>query len=286
MEGAMQISTYDSDLQQGRNPGFNVIVLLLGLILAWSWGGVPSAEAIEMGSLQGAVRDESGKPVTGAAVKIRHLERGITVTVFSHGGNYNVPGLYPGRSEVSAGLGGHEDSTKAEVEIAAGKGTSLNLTLAKPSSPILTAADWIPQLPDDGDGTKQLVINRCVNCHGPAHFVARRFDRLGWKKVILDMGRIEETRKPGYRDIPDERAIAAKGEEIERLSGYLARHCGPDQAPGVNLPKPVAYRSTAGETDVIITQFDIPTRSAVPHNLAVDPQGEIWFVERFADKLG
>jgi len=286
MEGAMQISTYDSDLQQGRNPGFNVIVLLLGLILAWSWGGVPSAEAIEMGSLQGAVRDESGKPVTGAAVKIRHLERGITVTVFSHGGNYNVPGLYPGRSEVSAGLGGHEDSTKAEVEIAAGKGTSLNLTLAKPSSPILTPADWIPQLPDDRDGTKQLVINRCVNCHGPVNIVANRFDRLGWKKVILDMGRVEETGRPNYKEISDERAMAATDEETERLAAYYSKYFGPDKAPGVNFPKAVAYRNTHSDADVIITQFDIPTRTAVPHNLTVDPQGHIWFVERFADKIG
>jgi virginiamycin B lyase len=246
---------------------------------------VPGAQAADTGGLRGMVRDESGRPVSGAAVKIRQAERGVTVTVFSRAGNYSAPELFPGKHEVLAGPGGHEESTRAEVQIAPGKTASLDLAL-KPAAPVLTAADWIPQLPDDGDGTKQLAINRCVNCHGPAHFVARRFDRLGWKKVILDMGRIEETRKPGYRDIPDERAMAAKGEEIERLSAYLARHFGLDQAPGVNIPRPVAYRSTPGETDVIITQFDIPTRGAVPHNLAVDPQDEIWFVERFADKLG
>src|SRR5712691_2656875 len=113
----MQIPAHDSGFQPGRNPGLNVIVPFLGLLLALFCGGVPIAEAIEMGSLQGAVRDESGKPVSGAAVKIRHLERGITVTVFSRGGNYSAPELYPGRSEVSAGLGGHEEATRAEVEI-------------------------------------------------------------------------------------------------------------------------------------------------------------------------
>jgi virginiamycin B lyase len=240
---------------------------------------------MEMGALQGAVRDGSGKRVTGAAVKIRHLQRGVTVTVFSRDGNYGAPELFPGRSEVSAAVGGHEEATQAEVDIAPGKKTSLNLTL-KPSAPILTTADWIRQLPDDRDGTKQLVINRCVNCHGPARIAPKRFDQLGWKKVILDMARIEETRRPAYWDIPDDKAMAAKDEETERLSAYLAKHFGPDKAPALDLPAPAAYRNTGGETDVVITQFDIPTRTAVPHNLTVDPQGHIWFVERFADKVG
>src|SRR5207245_32611 len=94
---------------------------------------------------------------TGAAVKIRNVARGITVTVVSRGGNYGAPELFPGRSEVSAGMGGHAESSKAAVEIAPGKKTLLNLAL-KRSAPILTPADWIAQLPDDRDGMKQLII--------------------------------------------------------------------------------------------------------------------------------
>src|SRR2546427_9901538 len=253
-------------------------VVALSLALSF-WQSTSVAQAIETGSLQGAVRDENGKPVTGAAVKIRNVERGITVTVFSRGGSYSAPGLFPGRSEVSAGVGGHAEGAKAAVEIAPGKKTSLNLAL-KRSSPILTPADWIPQLPDDGDGVKQLVINRCVNCHGPVNFVSRRFDRLGWKKVVIDMGRIEETGPPNYKSISDEEAMASKSEEAERITAYLARHFGPDKAPGLNVPKAVAYRNTGGEPDVVITQFDIPPRTAIPHNLTVDPPGHSWFGER------
>ncbi|TMG79591.1 MAG: carboxypeptidase regulatory-like domain-containing protein, partial [Betaproteobacteria bacterium] len=153
-----------------------IVTPFLGLLLVFSWQGASLAQAIGKGSLQGAVRDENGKPATGAAIKIRNVERGITVTVFSRGGNYSAPGLFPGKSEVSAGPGGRAEGARAEVEIAPGKNTSLDLAL-KRSSPILTPADWIPLLPDDRDGVKQLVINRCVNCHGPVNFVSRRFDR-------------------------------------------------------------------------------------------------------------
>src|SRR2546426_138905 len=259
-------------------------VVALSLALSF-WQSTSVAQAIETGSLQGAVRDENGKPVTGAAVKIRNVERGITVTVFSRGGNYGAPELFPGRSEVSAGMGGHAESAKAAVEIAPGKKTLLNLAL-KRSSPILTPADWIPQLPDDRDGVKQLIINRCVNCHGPVNFVSRRFDRLGWKKVVLDMGRIEEIGPPNYKSISDEEALAAKSEEGERITAYLTKHFGPDKAPGLNVPKAAAYRNTGGEPDVVITQFDIPTRTAIPHNLTVDTRGHVWFVERYGEKIG
>src|SRR5437867_2659282 len=262
-----------------------VIAPFLGLLLILSCQGASMAEAIEMGALQGAVRDENGKPATGAAIKIRNVERGITVTVFSRGGNYSAPELFPGRSEVSAGVGGHAEGAKAEIKIAPGKNTPLNLAL-KRSSPILTPADWIPQLPDDRDGVKQLVINRCVNCHGPVNFVSRRFDRLGWKKVVIDMGRIEEIGPPNYKSISDEEAMASKSEEAERITAYLTRHFGPDKAPGLNVPKAVAYRNRVGEPDVVITQFDIPTRTAIPHNLTVDPRGHVWFVERYGEKIG
>src|SRR5437879_8581108 len=203
-------------------------VVALSLALSF-WQSTSVAQAIETGSLQGAVRDENGKPVTGAAVKIRNVERGITVTVFSRGGNYGAPELFPGRSEVSAGLGGHAESAKAAVEIAAGKKTLLNLAL-KRSAPILTPADWIAQLPDDRDGVKQLIINRCVNCHGPVNFVSRRFDRQGWKKVVLHMGRTQDIGPPNYKSISDEEAMAAKNEEAERITAYLTKHFGLDKA--------------------------------------------------------
>src|SRR2546423_7119715 len=259
-----------------------VVALSLGL---WFWENTSAAQTIETGSLQGTVRDENGKPVTGAAVKIRNVERGITVTVFSHGGNYIAPELFAGRSEVSAGMGGHAESAMADVEIAPGTKTLLNLAL-KRSAPILTPADWIAQRPDDQDGVKQLVINRCVNCHGPVNFVSRRFDRLGWKKVVIDMGRIEEIGPPNYKSISDDEAMAVKSEQVERITAYLSRHFGPDKAPGLNVPKAVAYRNTVGEPDVVITQFDIPTRTAIPHNLTVDPRGHVWFVERYGEKIG
>src|SRR5258708_33759439 len=108
-----------------------VVALFLGL---WLWQSTSAAEAIETGSLQGAVHDENGKPVTSAAVKIRNVERGITVTVFSRGGNYGAPELFPGRSEVSPGLGGHAESAKAAGEIGPGNKNGGDLAPKRPAA--------------------------------------------------------------------------------------------------------------------------------------------------------
>ncbi|MBI3940678.1 MAG: carboxypeptidase regulatory-like domain-containing protein [Acidobacteria bacterium] len=261
--------------------------IFAALLVLAPGGGARAADVLKMGSLSGVVRDLSGKGVSGVMVKIRHQDRPTTVTVFSQQGKYHAPELYPGKYEISAGLAGHEESIKAAAEVAAGKETVLNLSLpGNPNKPILTPSDWIPQLPDDRDGTRELVINRCVNCHGPQAIIRHHLDRLGWKKVILDMGRIEVTGRFAYSEIPDAQAMAANDEETERLAGYLAKHYGPESKQEIREPEPVAYRNGRTDANVVLTQFDIPTRGAIPHNLTVDAQDNIWFVERYVDKIG
>src|SRR5207247_2391408 len=204
----------------------------------------------------------------------------------------------PGKSEVSAGPGGHAEGANAKIEIAPGKNISLDLAL-KRSSPILTPADWIARLPEDRDGVKQLVINRCVNCHGPVNFVSRRFDRLGWKKVVIDMGRIEEIGPPNYKSISDEEAVAVKSEQVERITAYLTRHFGPDKAPGVNVPKAVGSHGIVADTRGFVwwsesrgnhlgrldsrtgemKRTPLPQERSSPHTLFLASDGLIWMTQ-------
>lgn len=260
------------------------------LALQWPSGRTEAAGDVPMGSLRGVVRERSGKPVNQAMVKIRNLDRGITATVFSWQGNYTARELFPGKNEVSLVLPGYRESGKWGVYIAAGRESVLNLTLSgSPARPALTPADWIALFPDDKDGSKELVVNRCVNCHGPAEFVPKRFDRVMWKKVIRDMmdfGRMEIVGTPNYMSIPDSQELGYSNEQTERLAAYLTEHFGPSAPPHVPEPKPVSYRNARTDANVVMTQFDIPTPRAIPHNLNVDRAGNIWFVERLADKIG
>lgn len=242
-------------------------------------------------SLHGSVRDASGKPVNGAVIQVHNIEKGITLTVFSEQGSYRASDLAAGESEVSAGLPGYVPSVKENLNIAPGKDTAHDVALSGNSArPIATPADWIPLLPDDRDGAKELVVNRCVNCHGPREFMRLRLDRMSWKKVIVEMGRmyrVEASVMPAYKKVSEAEAAGMNDEESERLADYLTRHFGP-QAPSApsSDPKLVAYKTAHTDSNIIITQFDIPTKRSMPHNVTFSPQGQVWYSERNTNKIG
>lgn len=248
------------------------------------------AAADRSASLHGLVRGSDGKPVSGAVIKIHNLEKGITVTVFSEKGSYRFSDLSSGRSEILAGLGGYAPSFKKELDLSPGKDSAYDIQLPEESArPITTPADWIPALPDDHDGAKELFVNRCVNCHGPAEPFRLRLDRLNWKKVVVEMNRmyrVEASVPPAYRNIPDAEAMKAADEETERLADYLVKHFGSQAPPQPHDIKPASYRSVHTDANVIITQFDIPTQRAMPHNVTFSGQGEVWFSERNGNKIG
>ena len=264
------------------------LFILLVLTFSGEWAG--AAEADPSGSLHGTVRDSKGALVSGAMIKIHNPSNGITVTVFSEQGRYNARDLSPGPCEISAGLGGYEQSVHATISIQPGKDTLYDITLPQEAvRPILTPADWIPLLPDDGDGAKELFVNRCVNCHGAAETFRLRLDRLGWKKVIVEMSRmyrVEAGVRPAYWEVSDEQARSAADEETELLATYLVRHFSPQAPPQVSQAKPLSYRNVHTDANVIITQFDIPAGRAMPHNVSSSMQGQIWFSDRNTNRIG
>ena len=269
----------------------NVLALVVSLLLALTGETAGAAAVDASASLHGSVRDNSGKPVSGAMIKIHNVDKGITVTVFSDQGSYRANDLESGPCEISAGFAGHVPSVKGKLNLGTGKDSVYDITMpADAGRPIVTPADWIPVLPDDKDGAKELFVNRCVNCHGPAEVYRLHLDRLNWKKVILEMNRmfrLEASVRPDYRNVSDAEATPVDNEEIERLADYLTKHFGPQSAQQQTpAPQPVSYRNGRSDANVIITQFDIPTKRAMPHNVNFSPEGQVWFSERNGNKIG
>ena len=268
------------------------VITVIFVLLMWFLPGAKAwaAQAEKMGSLRGTVRDGEGKMVNGAMIKIRNLNKNITVAVYLEKGNYLASDLYPGPSQISASLPGHTEGWRAEIDILPGKENVHNIALDKDSKPILTPSEWISFLPDDGDGAKELFVNRCVNCHGPEPIYRYRLDSLGWKKIMVMMrgGFGSNTNRLTRRigDVSDEEAMNVTGEENLQIVAYLTKHFGPEAKPGMPGVKPVTYRTAHTNSNVIFTQFDIPTRDSQPHNVFAAQNGELWFAERAERKIG
>src|ERR1700730_9273669 len=236
--------------------------------------------------VEGVVQDASGKPVTGAFVKLKNNERHLEFLVISQAlGRYSAKDLPAGQYVIQGVGGGFQSNVSAPVEVAEGKTAKLDLSLATKQGPMLPRA-WPMKTPEaqmatvskdlpEGDG-KKLVASRCVTCHDTERFVGFHMPRDRWAFTVRRMRGNMRTAK--LRDLTEEEAKLA----IDYLSANYPSK-GPmdlnNRLPRALLEgKALHYRAV---------QYDISdtTVGAEPHDVAVDPRGNGWVSQRIG-KVG
>src|SRR6202045_1315611 len=107
------------------------------------------ANAAENSStVEGVVQDASGKPVTGAFVKLKNNERHLEFMVISQAqGRYSANNLPAGQYVVQGVGGGYQSNVSASVDVAEGKTAKLDLSLASKQGPMLPRA-WPMKTPE------------------------------------------------------------------------------------------------------------------------------------------
>src|SRR5579864_7391182 len=84
----------------------------------------------ENGGLVGTIRDASGAPITGAAVKITNKDAGSVSESKTNGaGDYEFPSLRVGVYSVSANATGFSDAVANNITISVGNRQRIDLTL-------------------------------------------------------------------------------------------------------------------------------------------------------------
>src|ERR1700737_5453682 len=92
-------------------------------------------------TIEGIVQDVSGKPVTGAFVKLKNNQRHLEFMVISQAqGHYSASNLPAGQYVVQGVGGGFQSSASAPVDVAEGKTAKLDLSLATKQGPALPRA--------------------------------------------------------------------------------------------------------------------------------------------------
>src|SRR5258707_1641341 len=156
---------------------FTVIFAAALLLLCGQFAGAAENSSV----VEGTVQDASGKPVTGAFVKLKNNERHLEFMVISQAqGHYAASSLPAGQYVVQGVGGGFQSNVFAPIALAEGKTAKLDLSLAAKQGPMLPSA-WPMKTPGaqmsmvskdltEGD-RKKLVASRCVTCHGTARLV-------------------------------------------------------------------------------------------------------------------
>jgi streptogramin lyase len=253
------------------------------LIVLCTW----PLEAEENNStIQGVVQDASGKPVTGAFVKLKNNERHLEFMVISQAqGRYAVSNLPAGQYVIQGVGGGYQSAVSAPLDVAEGKTAKQDLSLSAKQGPPLPHA-WPMKTPEalmvtvskelpEGDG-KKLVSARCTTCHNTERFVGFHMPREDWAFTLRRMRARMRTAK--IRDLTPEEAKLALD--------YLSSNYAPIRQADLNdrLPRTLlegkALHYRAVQYDIVDSMV-----GSEPHDVAVDPRGNGWVSQR-AGKLG
>ena len=277
------------------------------------WTGVAGALAVTLiagpalaqkgpTALTGVVSSKAEGKMEGVVVTARGEGANFDVSVVSNAkGQYSFPRSHvpAGKYTVKIRAFGYDLTSTNSVDVSAGKAATLDLTLAEAKDPStqLTSADWLNLLPgtDAQKNSVQKVVVSCTYCHSLERIVKSRHTAEQFVSTIHRMheyfgdGSMASTEGRGRAQFldPPAREAARKNpnwgyfpptNKVE-LAAYLSsiNRSGGRELPTASKALP---RPKGKETRVIITQWDMPRKSTVPHDSDVDSKGHVWYTDQ------
>src|SRR5712671_4259483 len=252
-----------------------------------------------VGTLTGVITDTSGAPVAGVFVQMKNAERRLNFMVITQEqGKFTNARLPAGKYVVQAIGGEHQSAPSTPVEVAAGKSSSVDLSLAVARAPALPPA-WPGRPPGErgaeaaaavggagprlaeGDG-KPIIEAKCMTCHDAQRIVRSRGNEARWRQVLGTMISYAQGSTV---------AMPLTGDEEKALLAYLSTNYAPAAGsaarakpdPFSRLPRTLLPPEARG---YMVVEYELPNPRAEPHEVAVDGNGNGWVSQRVGGKLG
>ena len=250
-------------------------------------------------ALGGVVSSQEEGKMEGVVVSARRDGANFTVSVVSDAqGRYSFPRSHvaPGKYVVTIRAVGYDLTDPGPAEVTAGKAASLDLKLQKTKdlSSQLSSLEWAMSMPGPAEQKDRFVYQgaSCAYCHTYERIVKSKHTAEEFVDVIsrmqsyfLDGTAVSGDRGRAPKNPPEAQAASAKnpnwgGVSKVELGRYLAtvnlsggRTTWPYELK--TLPRP---RGKA--TRVILTQWDLPRKDTVPHDMTVDATGNPWYADQ------
>ena len=259
------------------------------------------AQASTQAALTGIVSsDEEGK-MEGVVVTARRDGANFAVSVVSDAqGRYSFP-----RSHLTAGAYamtiravGYDLTDRGAVEVKPGTTANADLKLHKTAdlSKQISSIEWAMSVPGTEDQKNMLIkqAESCTYCHSLERIVKSKHTAEEFVTVIKRMasyypdgtaaptdgrGRSQKHDKPGLEYAEKNPKWGyAPGVEITDLANYLATI---NLSSGRALPSELKTlpRPKGKATRVIVTQYFMPRKDTVPHDMEVDSKGTPWYTD-------
>jgi virginiamycin B lyase len=259
-------------------------------------------------ALTGIVSSPAEGAMEGVIVSAKRAGGTMTVSVLSEAqGRYAFPAsrLEPGTYAIRVRAAGYDLEGPSTVDIAAGRATQLDLKLRKTQdlAAQLTNGEWFMSWPGTTE-MKNGLLN-CTQCHTLERVARSKHNAEEWAKVLERMGRYAQGSTPerpqlrpnehgGGRSNPilQQSMGGREGEDpvmkdrVGAAAAYLASINLSEGRTTWTYPLKTYPRPTGKATRVIITEYDLPRKEALPHDAAADSQGNVWYGDFGTNMLG
>lgn len=227
----------------------------------------------------------------GVLVSAKRAGSTIRVTVVSNQqGRYTFPRnkLQPGEYSLSIRAVGYE-TNPATAEVTSSKMATADLKLRRTQDLAgqLSNAEWLQSMPD-GEQKDTVRVLDCTMCHTLQRVVNSHYNADEFTRVMLRMSTYYIGSSPLLKQVvPAFERDPGDAERFRKPAEFLS---------GVNLSKGSKWvyplktlpRPKGRSTHVIITEYDLPTKLAQPHDVIVGSDGMAWymdFAQMFVGKL-
>ncbi|HEY7216928.1 MAG TPA: carboxypeptidase regulatory-like domain-containing protein [Candidatus Binatia bacterium] len=239
-------------------------------------------------ALTGQVRSQKEGLMEGVVIGAKKDGSTMTVDVVSDAkGRFGFPSdkLEPGRYALKIRAAGYDLDGPKNVEVVTGKTTTANLKLKPAENPSaqLSNAEWLLSIPGT-DQQKNFLLG-CSGCHTLERVIKANKSAEEWVQVFRRMS----TYAPGSTPLKPQVTVGGVQRDRTRgvdpmeigtwLASVNASYNSKKSFPLKTLPRPKGKA-----TRTIITEYDLPRKLAMPHDVIVDADGMVWYSD-FGDQF-
>jgi virginiamycin B lyase len=243
-------------------------------------------------ALTGQVSSQKEGLMEGVMVGAKKEGSTVSVNVSTDAkGRFNFPAekLDPGRYALKIRAAGYDLDGPKSVDVVAGKAATANIKL-KPTENLsaqLSDAEWLMSMP--GTDQQKSFLLGCNGCHTIERIVKSNKSAEEWVQVFRRMGAYA----PGSSPLRPQMTVGGvqrdrtRGVDPMAIGGWLASvnasYNSKQSFPLKTLPRPKGKA-----TRTIVTEYDLPRKLAMPHDVIVDGDGTAWysdFGEQYIGKI-
>ena len=251
--------------------------VLTGVLCA----GPLMAQTPSPSALSGKVTSQVEGAMEGVLVSAKRAGSTTTTTVVTDAqGQYSFPRerMEPGRYSVAIRAVGYElpGAKTAQVEVMAQGAAALDINLIKTRNLAaqLSNGEWLQSF--TGTEQRKEGLYRCVSCHTLERIAKSTYDAAGMAQVVQRMTTWAQGSQPIRPQPQLGRSIGTPNAAQIAFGQYLST---------INLSSSGEWpytlktdpRPKGKATRVIITEYDLPRREAMPHDAQMDMRGMVWY---------